>query len=54
MHSEGLAFLMLLEMRKKHRDPAGHHRAEIMAARRAERRAEGRLWRRSASRGGDG
>jgi hypothetical protein len=53
MHSEGLAFMMLLEMQKKHRDPAVHQRAELMAARRARRRTAGRLRRWSASRGGD-
>ncbi len=46
MYSEGLAFMMLLEMQKKHGDPAVHHRAELSAARRAQRRSASRLRRR--------
>ena len=53
MYSDGLAFLMLLEMQKKHGDPAVHHRAELSATRRAQRHSAGRLRRRSPSRGGD-
>ncbi len=52
MYSVGLALMMLPEMQRKHRDPAVHHRAELMDARRAEWRSAGRLRRRSASRGG--
>jgi hypothetical protein len=52
MHSEALAFMLLLELQKKHFDPAVHHRAELMAARRAQRHSAGRRPRRSPSRGG--
>jgi hypothetical protein len=52
MHSEGLAFMILLEMQKKRGDRAAHHRAELSAARRARRRSAGRLRRQAPGGGG--
>lgn len=42
MNNHGLALVMLLDLQRQHGDPAAHHRAEILAARRAERRSGGR------------
>lgn len=55
MHSSGLALVLLYEIQqRKHQDPNIQHRAELLAARRGERRSTGRRHRRdrAAQQGG--